>query len=60
MLRVYDRFAEVDGAEHVITLLDDRFGKDHAFLNSMSLKLVAAKTALPKNVPLQKALNPKP
>ena len=56
MLRVYDRIADVQGAELIIASLDDRFGSQHCFNNLMTLELLTAKTALPKNVPLQRAL----
>ena len=56
MLRVYDRIADVQGAELIIASLDDRFGSHHCFNNLMTLELLTAKTSLPKNVPLQRAL----
>ena len=55
-LRVFDRISEVPGAELLIGQLDEKFGNRHSFNHFMSFDLLCAKTALPKNLPLQRSL----
>ena len=56
MLRIYNRISVADGAEKVLTQLDETFVTEHAMAHISGYDMVCAKTALPKNPGLEAAL----